>query len=102
MKKVSLILSLFAALLMPGMLFADGAALYKSKGCMVCHGGKGEKKQGAIPRVAGLPAEKLATALKGYRDGTIKTPMAKMMRNKKVQSLTDQEIEQIAAWLSKQ
>ncbi len=100
MKKGLVMAALSLLLVAPAAVMAAGADDYNTKGCGACHGADGTKAQGAIPKLAGKPAAALAEKLKGYRDGTVKTPMAGLMSNNaKVKSLTDAEIDGIAQWL---
>lgn len=99
MKKVLLTAILSASLLVPSLALADGAKLFKAKGCAACHGADGTKTNKMIPQIKGLPATQIAQDLKNYRGGIKKGPMSKMMMGKKIKGLTDTEIDAIAAWL---
>ena len=85
----------------PMVALADGKALYKSKGCAVCHGADGTKKSGMIPKVAGLDAAATAQKLADYQAKKIKSRTAGMMSNNpKVKSLKPEEMKAIADYLA--
>lgn len=79
---------------------ADGAALFKSKGCTTCHGADAKTTlQPSYPKLAGQNADYLAQQIMDIRDGKRtngKTALMKPM----VANLTDEEIKAIADWLT--
>ncbi|MDX2471047.1 MAG: c-type cytochrome [SAR324 cluster bacterium] len=94
-------LSLCLFFMTPMVAFADGKALFKSKGCAVCHGADGKKKSGMIPKVAGLDAAATAQKLADYQAKKVQSKTAGMMSNNpKVKSLTPDDIKAIAGYLA--
>lgn len=77
---------------------ADGADVYKK--CAACHGVNAEKKaMGKSQVIAGWEADKIVTALKGYKDGTYGGPMKGIMKGQ-VMRLSDADIESVAAHIA--
>lgn len=66
--------------------------------CAACHGADGKAVQPIYPHLAGQYANYLAQALKEYRAGTRKNPIMAAQ----AASLTDVDIEQLAAYFSAQ
>lgn len=64
--------------------------------CFTCHGTDG-KSPGAIPSIAGIPADSLRQTLHEFRDG--RRPATVMGRH--ASGYTDEEIASIAAYLSR-
>ena len=65
--------------------------------CAPCHGTNGHSL-GMVPSLAGVPAERLAAALAGYKSGALTgTVMHQIARG-----YTDEQITLIAAWLAAQ
>ena len=65
--------------------------------CATCHGTNGQSR-GEVPSLAGMPAEKLAATLAGYKSGALTgTVMHQIARG-----YTDEQITLIAAWLAAQ
>lgn len=79
-------------------LAADGAALYKSKGCVACHGPTAMGTVG--PRIAGIQANYLAEQIILIRDGKRASGKSPMMAGV-IKSVTDDEAKAIAEYLSK-
>ena len=77
----------------------DGEALYTKYGCYGCHGSNAEGMSN-FPKLAGKPQNYLIKKLKGYKAGTIHSNRAGTMQPF-AQKLSDEEIEAIAAYLSK-
>lgn len=77
---------------------ADGAALYKAKGCPACHGPTGMGTIG--PRLAGLQANYLLEQFKLIRDKKRTTGKANLMAAA-VSKVTDEEEKAITDYLSK-
>ena len=89
MKPLQYLLPL-SIMLATGHVFAedmDGEKLYKSKGCVSCHGEAGIKPiMATYPKLGGQSAPYLVAKLKSYKAGEIKgaqsalmTPMAAML-----------------------
>jgi cytochrome c553 len=68
----------------------------KSAACVACHGENGIAIQAIYPNLAGQQEEYLVLATKAYRDGVRSDDMMKMF----VMSLTDADIENLAAYYS--
>lgn len=64
--------------------------------CAACHGITGISAAGGFPNLAGQKGEYLRNALTAYREGTRKAAIM----NNMAASLTDQQIGDIAAYLS--
>lgn len=81
---------------------ADGAALYTSKLCNTCHGADAKTPiMPTYPKLAGQNAPYAAQQIKDIRDGKRTNGMAAAMKAM-VATLTDDEVEAIAEWLSQQ
>jgi len=65
--------------------------------CMSCHGETGTPQVQGVPPLAGKPASDLAAQLRLFRDGQRQNPQMVMAKR-----LTDEEIEQLAAFFAKQ
>ena len=97
----------FAALLLVSLVsqvvFADqekGAKLYVAKQCITCHqaGGKGS---GPFPNLAGKDSAFIQENFINIQSGTRTTGMSSVMKaNPGVQSVTNEEIAEIADYLS--
>jgi cytochrome c553 len=87
--------------LMPATLLAKGdasAGKEKSQVCQACHGLDGKSIAPTYPNLAGQYESYLVKALADYRAGRRTNPvMAPMAAN-----LSDQDIEDLAAWYSSQ
>ena len=97
--KISLIAT--AAILLFSLSSARAADLEagKAKGssvCASCHGINGVSAADGFPNLAGQKAAYLDKALKAYREGSRKAPIM----NNMAASLTDQQIDDVAAYLS--
>ncbi len=68
----------------------------KSAACVACHGADGIAIQPIYPNLAGQQEEYLVLAAKAYRDGARSNDLMKMF----VMSLTDADIENLAAYYS--
>jgi cytochrome c553 len=69
--------------------------------CAPCHGLYGQGAPGSnAPRLAGLPSWYLSKASKDYLKGARKNPL--MLEVSGMEEMTDQEINTLAEWLSKQ
>jgi len=69
----------------------------KAAACVACHGEDGIATQGSYPNLNGQQEEYLVLATKAYRDGARSNDMMKMF----VMSLSDADIENLAAYYSK-
>ena len=80
-------------------LMADGGALYKK--CAGCHGQTGEKVAlGKSKVIKDMSKADVATAMKGYKDGTYGGPMKGLMKGQ-VAKLSDADIKAIADHIGK-
>ena len=79
---------------------ADSGATKFASVCKDCHGVHGEGK-GRFPRLAGRPADELAARLRQYKSGHKIEGMSDTMRPFAL-ALSEQEIDQVAAWLAQQ
>lgn len=68
----------------------------KSEGCVGCHGLNGKSNNPNYPNIGGQKKAYLAKAIKDYRDGKRQDAMMNPM----VTSLTDEDIENLAAYYS--
>ncbi len=79
----------------------DGTNLFKRK-CASCHGATGEKAAlGKSQIIKGWEAGKIITALNGYKEGNYGGAMKGLMASQAA-SLSQDDIEALAAFLSKQ
>jgi cytochrome c553 len=76
-----------------------GAAKFASI-CQDCHGERGQGRN-LYPGLAGRPAEELAARLRQYKSGHKIEGMSDAMRPF-AQALSEQEIDQVSAWLARQ
>lgn len=77
---------------------ADTATPEKVTVCAACHGADGKATQPVYPHLAGQYASYLEQALREYRAGTRKNPLM----GPQAASLTDADIEQLAAYYAAQ
>ncbi len=102
MKKIVItLLSAFVAGFIPGLLFAQGdaaAGQAKSALCATCHGADGNSQLAINPRLAGQNARYMVKQLKDFKSGD--RPGATM--SAMVLSLSEQDMEDIAAWYASQ
>jgi cytochrome c553 len=89
----------------PKLDLAAGEALYSvgdtKRGvvaCITCHGPKGQSAAGTWPKLAAQHPAYLARQLKSYKDGTRANPIMMGM----AAALTDQDMNNIAAYLGQQ
>jgi len=79
---------------------ADGAALFKEKGCISCHGPEGSKPTASnYPILKGQNEAYLVQQIKDIQSGARDNGMTAMMRPI-VKPLSEAEIKAIAAYLS--
>ena len=84
-----------------GSAYAAGDAAAgeaKSASCVGCHGKGGKSNNPQYPNLAGQKKMYLIKAIKAYKDGSRKDPMMSSF----VATLTDQDIEDLAAYYSSQ
>ncbi|WP_428738433.1 c-type cytochrome [Sulfurimonas sp.] len=77
----------------------DGAKLFAK--CVACHGANGEKS--ALNKsqiIKGWSADKVLTALHGYKDGTYGSSMKGVMKSQ-ISSLSEDELKALAQHISK-
>jgi len=77
---------------------SNGEELYMKYGCYGCHGVKAQGSA-SFPKLANKPQSYLIKRLKGYKNGTIHSNRADMMKSF-AKKLSDKEIEAIASYLS--
>jgi formylglycine-generating enzyme required for sulfatase activity/cytochrome c553 len=83
-----------------GVVADPGAELYKEKICYTCHGEDGTHPiTQDYPVLAGQPTRYLMRQMKDIRDGRRTNGLSENMRAA-VANVTDDEFEQIAAWLA--
>ncbi|RME34685.1 MAG: cytochrome c [Gammaproteobacteria bacterium] len=83
-------------------LAADGAELYKSKGCVSCHGEGGTKPIAPnFPKIAGQNEAYLLQQMKDIKSGARANGQSAMMKGI-VAGVSDEEMAAIAKWLSTQ
>ena len=101
MIKTALKILILAGLTMPFTLMAAGspeAGQQKSEVCVACHGTDGKSVDPSYPNLAGQHESYLVKALSDYRSGKrTNAIMAGFAAN-----LTNQDIEDLAAWYSSQ
>ncbi|MEX2489609.1 MAG: c-type cytochrome [Pseudomonadales bacterium] len=68
----------------------------KAQACAACHGANGISPNDLWPNLAGQKEGYLIKQIKAFRDGDRQDPMMAPM----VQSLSDEDIEDLAAWYS--
>ena len=99
MKKILLVVSLLSGF---NIAVADdiaaGEALYNSRGCVGCHGAKGNSMIPMNPILQGQHAQYLISALNAYKSGTRNNPVMQGM----IATLNDDQIKKISAYLAAQ
>lgn len=79
---------------------ADGAALYKTKTCVACHGADGLKPiLPTYPKVAGQNEQYLVNQMKDIKSGARNNGQTAAMKGV-MHLVTDEEIAAIAKWLA--
>ena len=97
MKNITKIL-LALTLMSTAAIATDGASLYKQ--CASCHGSLGEKKAlGKSKVINEMTKESLASALKGYQDGSYGASMKALMKGQ-VAKLNNEDIDALAQYIS--
>ena len=80
---------------------ADGEALYTQKMCQPCHGAEGKAPiMGAYPKINGQNKDYLVAQMKDIKSGARSNGMTAAMKAM-VATVTDEEFEAIADYLSK-
>jgi cytochrome c553 len=93
------ILSLIIVIFVARTAIADvksGQKLYSQRGCIACHGERGENKLGSYPGLNGRSASFIASELNKYRNGIRRDPTMSAM----AAGLSDSEIESLAHFLA--
>jgi len=99
MKKIASTLVALSLAASAGLALAEGdagAGKAKSVVCAACHGTEGVSSNDLWPNLAGQKAGYLAKQIKAFRDGVREDATMKPM----VQSLTDQDADNLAAYYS--
>lgn len=98
MKKLKKLFIVGAIFAMPTAAFAQviSNAELSATTCFMCHGPEGKNVGGAIPALAGYPAEVMAQQLKAYKSGERKGTIM----NRHILGYTDEEIDEIAQYFS--
>jgi len=97
MKKVFIFL-IIASTLFSASKKLDGSKIYTQYGCYGCHGVYAGGGNG-FPKLAGKSIHYLTKKLEGYRNGTIKSNRADMMRAF-AKDLSNEEIKALAVYLN--
>lgn len=98
MKTLTKILLASSILGLTSLMANDGAALYKA--CVSCHGQNGEKAAlGKSQIIKGWNKEKIASALKGYKDGSYGGAMKGVMKGQ-VARLDDKKIDAVSTYIA--
>lgn len=71
----------------------------KATTCFACHGSNGHSKVAMYPVLAGQKAEDLFVKMKAYKNGTIKSANAPLMKPW-MEPLSEQEMKDLAAFFS--
>ncbi|MDC9513923.1 c-type cytochrome [Pseudoalteromonas sp. CST5] len=80
---------------------ADGEALYTQKMCQTCHGAEGKAPiMGVYPKINGQNKDYLVAQMKDIKSGARSNGMTAAMKAM-VATVTDEEFEAIADYLSK-
>ncbi len=96
-KAISLVSSLLMITSGAALAAGDAAAgKTKSVTCAACHGAEGISPSPIWPNLAGQKDQYLVKQMKDFRDGNRKDPMMAPM----AAALTDQDIEDLAAYFS--
>ncbi|HXZ95449.1 MAG TPA: cytochrome c [Burkholderiales bacterium] len=101
MNKLVIVAAASAFSLVAGHCFAEGDAAtgkQKSAACAACHGADGNSAAPDFPRIAGQQPDYIVHALSAYKSGARKDPIMNAM----AASLSEQDIENLAAYFSDQ
>lgn len=97
---VSLSVALFSQITVAEDAPADGAALYKAKTCVACHGAEGKKGlMPNYPKLNGQNKDYLIAQMKDIKSGARANCNSAAMKGV-MHLVDDKEIETIAAWLA--
>ncbi len=89
-----------AAMLTSGPVLADGAALYKAKTCIACHGADGNTPiLPTYPRLAGQNEQYLLAQAKDIKSGARSNGNTAAMKGV-MHLVSDAELAEIAKWLA--
>lgn len=105
--KTKLFLAAALSVMASSVVWADGAALYAEKTCIACHGKEGKKPlMGAYPKLAGQNAAYIEQQMKDIKSGARANGSSAAMKGVMVngegdQLVTDNDIKEIAQYLSK-
>ena len=101
MKKVVFLLGTAAAMLASGTAFADGAALYKEKTCVACHGADGKKPlMPDYPKIAGQNAKYVERQMLDIKSGARANGNAAAMKGV-MEIVSEAEIKDLAEYVAK-
>lgn len=102
-KNLILAVGMAAGLAVAGSaMAADGGALYNSKGCTMCHGANGDKPIApSYPILAGQNSTYLLNQMKDIKSGARSNGQTAAMKPI-IGQVSDDEMQAIADWLSKQ
>jgi cytochrome c553 len=91
--------SILGLILLSSFTFADGLAIYTK--CIGCHGSDGEIKALGKPTVLqNASKEEIHKKLLGYKEGTINKYGMGMLMRSQVNSLSEDEIDELASYIS--
>ncbi len=97
MKKI--VISVLALLALSSSVMADGATTFKK--CAGCHGAAGEKSAlGKSKIINTMTKKEIATALKGYQDGTYGGASKGLMKGQ-VAKLSETDIKEVSDLIGK-
>ena len=99
--KPVMIMLVFLALNISSVQADEGAELYQAKGCVTCHGETGISPAPIWPNIAGQHKQYLVAQMKDIKSGKRNNGMSVTMQAI-IAAVSDEEIEKIADWLSKQ
>jgi cytochrome c len=113
MKKTNIAFSMVLFSFLSGPVLAEGAKsgaeLFKFHGCINCHGADAKTPVSkVVPTLAGKPADELYTNAKKILSGEGETEASKLMHaalyspSQCDSPPTDEELQAITAWISKQ
>ncbi len=101
MKKLQYTAAIALLSLLPAVAFSAGdaaAGQRKATTCFACHGETGKSTQPIYPNLGGQQQDYLSKALHDFRDGSRPSPIMSGF----AASLSDADIEDIAAWFASQ